>query len=248
MENISYFCNMKNRTIAAILAGGTGSRMGGECPKQFLPMAGRKVIEWTVDAFERNANVDEIIIVVLEDYISAVHTLVESNRWKKVTNVVKGGKERYLSTLAALSACETCAPTDKILIHDAARPLITQQIIDAVVESLDNCSAVAVGVPSIDTIWQVASTGGNTVLAQIPNRNQMRCAQTPQAFHMGILRSAYRQALQEKDIIPTDDCGMVMHYCPQTEIHVVDGDSRNFKITYPEDIKKAELLFSTGEK
>lgn len=227
----------RNRNIVAILAGGTGKRVGGEIPKQFLNLGNRMVIERTIDAFEINDNIDEIIVVMHADHLDYMRTIAQKNGWKKLTHIVAGGKERYQSTLAALDCCLEEKLDSNLLIHDAARPMVSQRIINDVASALENYSAVAVGVPSSDTVWQIS---GDNTIHSIPERASLLLAQTPQAFRLGVIREAYSHAIHSASVPATDDCGIVVRYLPQVAIHTVIGETTNVKITYPEDIKKIE--------
>lgn len=162
--------------IAVILAGGSGSRVGGDKPKQFLRVAGKMIIEHTIEAFHDNPRIDEIAIVSREDYIEEVRKMVADNGYAKVKHVLCGGKERYHSSLAAISTCSN--DNDRLLLHDCVRPLVTQRIINDCLDSLDRYEAVDVAVPTTDTIIETAPDGR---IVRIPSRNSLRNVQTPQA-------------------------------------------------------------------
>lgn len=222
--------------IAVILAGGTGSRMNSEKPKQFLPLSdGRSIIEHSIEAFERHNAIEEICIVVHRDWKEKMSDIVKENGWQKIRHIVEGGAERYLSTLAAIECyLERDDDNFTILLHDAARPYISQQIIDDVALASEHHDAVAVGIPSTDTIWQINPY--DRTIQRIPERSQMWRAQTPQAFRFVILRDAYQRALQDPQFRSTDDCGVVARYMPEIKIHIVTGAEENIKITFPKDI------------
>jgi len=228
---------MKN--VAIILAGGSGKRLGGEMPKQFLKVAGKTVMEHCIEAFEHSEDVDEIAIVSREDFVPDVEALVKRNQYSKVKHVLKGGKERYHSSLAALDAY----PEDgcNLLFHDCVRPLVSQRIIHDCVTALATYEAVNVAVPTTDTIIQLDENG---CIAQIPPRALLRNVQTPQGFHRGTIRRAFDLALQDPDFLPTDDCSIIHKYLPEVDIHVVEGDADNFKITYKSDLERAEQLLA----
>ena len=150
---------MKN--IVFILAGGTGSRVGGETPKQFLPLAdGRSILEHSVDAFEMSHYIDEIIIVMHPDWMEEAKTIVKNNPWKNVKNVISGGKERWESSWNGISMYLKDDKKDMdtfYWFHDAARPFVSQDIISRVAEGLKNHLAVTVAVPVTDTLYKVES-------------------------------------------------------------------------------------------
>lgn len=210
--------------------------MGGNIPKQFLPLGGRMVIERTIDAFDCHPLIDSIVVVIHPDHIDEMRSIVERNSWTKVEHVVPGGKERYHSSIAAIDCCSACHPDDHLLIHDAARPMITHEVITDTIQALSLHDAVAVGVPSVDTIWQIDPSSRNIV--SVPVRSTLFMAQTPQAFRLKIIREAYLIARQDPHLSATDDCGIVMRYLPSLPIHIVEGDPSNIKITYPQDINK----------
>lgn len=227
----------KQLNIAVILAGGSGQRFGSELPKQFLSLAGKTVIEHSVEAFERNAGIDEIAVVMHADYLAQMQEIIDRNGWHKVRKLIPGGSERHFSTLAAIQAYEGCSEVN-LIFHDAARPAVSQRIINEVVAALQVYSAVAVAIPATDTIFEVTDDGNRIV--QIPDRNRLRCAQTPQAFHFEIIREAYRKALQDPRFTSTDDCGVLLRYCPEIPVFIVPGEISNRKLTYPEDLIQLE--------
>lgn len=230
---------MKN--IAIILAAGTGSRMGVESPKQFLRLAGRTVVERSVDAFEHCDAIDEIIVVIHPDYLQRMQQICDANNWTKLRQIIAGGSERYLSTVAAIKACDAYGECN-LLFHDAARPLVSNRIICDVVDALQTYSAVGVAVPMTDTVFQ---TDGN-VVRSIPDRRTLQRAQTPQAFRLSTIRQAYDIALCDPAFVSTDDCGTVLRYLPEVPIHIVRGNERNVKLTYKEDISLIEKMLQEG--
>ena len=231
---------MKN--IAIILAAGTGSRMGSPVPKQFLDLDGSTVLEHSVEAFASHPAIDEVAVVVHPDWMEHARRLFPDLR------LVEGGSERYLSTLNAVAAYLDCPDDTNLIFHDAARPWISQEVISRVVQALERHEAVGVGIPSTDTVWEVRRTlplsplakgeypKGEGVITRIPERKHMWRAQTPQAFRLWVIRDAYQRALQDPQFTATDDCGVVRKYMPEMKIHVVEGDERNRKITFPEDL------------
>lgn len=229
--------------VAIILAGGSGSRVGGDKPKQFLEVAGKMIIEHTIEAFHRNGRIDEIAIVSRQDYVDDVKQLVVKRGYTKVKHVLCGGKERYHSSLAALEAY-----TDddaRLLFHDCVRPLVSQRIINDCLDALDTYDAVDVAVPATDTIIQASpnpSQGGELVITDIPPRSTLFNVQTPQGFRRGTIAEAFSKALQDPDFQPTDDCSVVFRYMPGTPIYIVRGESTNIKITYKEDLEFAERM------
>ena len=224
------------RNIVFILAGGIGSRIGGETPKQFLPLAdGRSILEHSVDTFEASHYIDEIVIVMHPDWLEETQMIVRNNAWHKVKQVISGGKERWESSWNGISMYlkEDKKDMDTFYwFHDAARPFVSQDIISRVAEGLKSHLAVTVAVPVTDTLYQIK---GNKVDA-IRNRKEFMRAQTPQAFHYLVIGPAYMRAIEKGKIEATDDVGILMRYNPEVEVFVVEGEEANKKITYKEDL------------
>lgn len=229
---------MKN--IAIILAGGSGRRMGGLLPKQFLEVNNRTILEYTIDKFEHAECIDEIAIVTHPDYVDKMQQIISSNPWKKVTQVLLGGKERTDSTLSALRAYTN--EDDRLLIHDGVRPMVSQQIIQNVCSALSEYNVVNLAIPAVDTIIEVK----DGVMVAAPRRDLLRQVQTPQGFKRETLALAYEKALADPDFIATDDCGVVFKYHPASPIKIVDGETSNIKITYKEDLEILKKHLNTN--
>lgn len=226
------------RTVAAILAGGTGERMGLSTPKQLLTLAGKTIIEHSVAAFSSAPDIDEIIVVMTPGLTREVAGLLARGGHHKVSRVVEGGDTRSASAQRAITAAGSgeC----NVLLHDAARPLVSRQIIGNCVAALRTHQAVGVTIPSCDTI--VVTADG--VITQMPNRDRLHRCQTPQGFRLSVIRRAYQLAQADQEFSATDDCGVVLRYLPDVPIAVVAGSERNIKITYPDDIAVAEMLLT----
>ncbi|MFD3688065.1 2-C-methyl-D-erythritol 4-phosphate cytidylyltransferase [Nocardiopsis sp. NPDC058631] len=234
---------MRPRVIAAVLAGGVGARMGAPSPKQLLPLEGRPIIEHSIAAFEACREVDEIIVLMVREYVGRVEDIVSSAGFTKVTAVLPGGGTRTDTSCAALSAMEGAADTDLALLHDAARPLVRPSTIGACVAALGGAGAVGVAVPSADTVVRVApGRNGGEAVAQVPPRSELRRMQTPQGFRLGVARRAYALAMADPGLVATDDCGVVLRYLPEEEVRIVPGDETNIKVTNPGDVEVAETL------
>ena len=225
------------KNIAVILAGGIGSRLGLSTPKQFLKVAGKMVVEHTIDAFEHNPQINEIAVVSNPYYISDFENMILKNSWKKVKKILKGGAERYHSSLSAIKAYE--GDDVNLIFHDAVRPLVSQRIINDVVKALDTYTAIDVAMPATDTIIE---TEGNFI-QHIPDRSKLKRGQTPQAFHINTISEAYKIALQDPNFKVTDDCGVIVKYLPKTPVYVVTGEESNMKLTYKEDTYLLDKFF-----
>ena len=224
--------------IAVILAGGSGSRLGGTLPKQFLKVAGKKIIEHTIDVFENNDLIDEIAIVSKEEFISDVEDIVVTNQYRKVKKVLTGGKERYDSSLSAIAAYDD--DDINLLLHDAVRPLVNDRIINDCIEALKSYRAVDVAIKTTDTIIEVDN---DNCISMIPPRRVLRNGQTPQCFKRGVIRKAYEIALKDPNFVTTDDCGVVRKYLPDEPVYVVNGEVFNMKVTYMEDLFLLDKLY-----
>lgn len=233
---------MKN--IAVILAGGSGSRVGGDIPKQFLPLAdGRTVFETCVQTFEDCPAIDHILVVMLSHYIPMAQQLCTDHAWSKVCGFVHGGSERWQSSWNALTRVKELLTswneTDcNVLLHDCARPFVSTDILLRVCQALRQHAALSVTVPVTDTIYTVIPGSQGECLRSIPTRSTLRAAQTPQAFRFSIVYDAYGKALAQQTTLPaTDDCGVVLIYRPDVSIHLVQGAPDNRKLTYAADMK-----------
>lgn len=235
---------MKN--IAIVLAGGTGSRMGSPVPKQFMPLSGRAVIEHSIETFNNHPSIDEVAVVVHPEWRGKMEEIAAGCGWRKLKKIIDGGNERYMSSLNAIMAYIDEPDDTNLLLHDAARPWMSAEIVDRVVTGLQHHEAVGVAVPSTDTVWEVHPDISGELkvesyevprfVARIPERKLMWRAQTPQAFRLPLIRDAYQRALQDPRFQATDDCGVVRKYMPGTKIAVVEGSPENRKITFAEDL------------
>lgn len=232
------------KNIGIILAGGSGHRVGSDIPKQFLPIAGKTVLEHTLSVFHNHRGISEIIIVANPACIGQIRELAEQNGFCKVSQIVGGGAERYHSTLSALQACgdEEC----NLIIHDAVRPLVTAQMIDENIAALATCDACTTAVPATDTMLE--SDPAHDYIRTIPDRSLLYNIQTPQSFKKSTLQSAYSRALEDPDFQSTDDCGVVKKYLPDTPVKIVKGSPSNMKLTYKEDIAIIEVLLKQQQR
>jgi ribitol-5-phosphate 2-dehydrogenase (NADP+) / D-ribitol-5-phosphate cytidylyltransferase len=227
------------RTVAVVLAGGSGERFGPGVPKQLLTLAGQTLLERSVAAFERAPGVDAILVVMAAGHAEQAAALLAGGGFGKLTKVIAGGATRAGSTRAAIA--ELGDTECDVLFHDAARPLVDQHTIAACVAALAQCPAVGVAVPSSDTIAVVA----DGVMTAMPRRDSLVRLQTPQGFRLSVIRRAHELAAADPafgDLPATDDCGIVLRYLPQIGVQVVPGSERNIKVTYPRDLGIAEAL------
>ncbi len=246
------------RTVAVVLAGGAGLRLGGAVPKQLQLLAGRTLVEHCVAAFDQAPGVDEIIVVMPADFVTDAKRIL-GDRYPKVSEIIPGGADRPGSTRCAIDLLSRSYPAQaggsggsppgasaadcNVLFHDAARPLVDQRIIADCVAGLARCQALGVVVPTTDTIAELA----DGVLTAIPPRESLGRCQTPQGFRLSVIRRAYQLAAADPEAAAfsaTDDCGIVLRYLPDVEVRAVRGSERNLKITYPEDVRIAEAALA----
>ncbi|MFT4189074.1 MAG: 2-C-methyl-D-erythritol 4-phosphate cytidylyltransferase [Aeromicrobium sp.] len=222
---------------ALVLAGGVGERFGSGQPKQLSLLAGRSVLAHSVAAFADSPLIDQVVIVTGEGSRAEAERIAQGE--PKVAAVVAGGATRAESTRQGLAA----VPDDEdalVLVHDAARPLVSAEVIARVVAALDDYDAVTVGVDCVDTTVEV-DAGGRIVAT--PDRARLRRVQTPQGFRAGLLRRAHAAVAAAH----TDDCSVVRAAFPETPILVVPGDEDNLKITRAGDLAVAERVLQRRE-
>ena len=243
---------------AIVLAGGKGTRMNSEIPKQFLVVGGKPLISYSLDVFEKSPFIDAIIIVTSQDYTGYMKALVKENDYKKIAGIALGGKERYDSVHSGLEPIQTLMSSgagqlsrdeewlsgeDYIFIHDGARPCVTAQIIYNCMQDVMEYKACVAAVPVKDTI-KVADKAGMSV--NTPDRSTLWQIQTPQTFSYALVSEAYRKRAEAGDTTVTDDAMVVEKYADHS-IYLLKGDYRNIKITTPEDLVIAEAFLNGGD-
>ncbi|HEY0902923.1 MAG TPA: bifunctional cytidylyltransferase/SDR family oxidoreductase [Marmoricola sp.] len=226
------------KNVAVLLAGGVGSRVGLDIPKQLIKIAGRTILEHTLAALDSHPRVDEVLVMMAPGHLDAVHAIVRDGGYAKVVDVLEGADTRNGTTLRALERVGEAECN--VLLHDAVRPLVTPRIITECFDALEVHQAVDVAIPSADTIIEVSP---DDTIRDIPPRAALRRGQTPQAFRASVIREAYARAGKDPDFVATDDCTVVLRYLPEVPIYVVHGDERNMKVTEPIDVYLADKLF-----
>ena len=234
-----------NKITAIVLAAGSGSRMKSKTKKQFMEIKGKPVIWYSLFEFEKS-RVDEIILVTgKEDIDYCKKEIVEKYNHKKIKNVVAGGSERYESVYNGLKE----VTGNIVLIHDGARPLINNEIIERSIEGTIKSDACVVGVPVKDTIKRANKEG---YIIDTPNRSELWITQTPQSFKTDLVKMAYKKMKEELEkgnttLNITDDA-MVVEEFTTNQVRFVQGDYKNIKVTTPEDIDIAELFIELDAK
>ena len=231
-----------HRSVGVLLAGGIGARVGLGIPKQLIKIAGKAIVEHTLEALDKSPDIDDVLIMMNADTIDELGHLLGDSRFPKLKQILPGGESRNDSTKLAIDALTADGAGDdtKVLFHDAVRPFIDQRIIHDCMEALDEYDAVDTAIPSADTIIQIDDSNH---ISGMPDREFLRRGQTPQAFRLGVIREAYRIAARDSEFRASDDCGVVFAYMPEVPIYVVPGTPQNMKVTEPIDVHIADKLF-----
>lgn len=225
---------------AVILAGGKGLRVGGDIPKQLLPLAGRPVLRWSVEAFHSVKDIHRIIIVGEKNSLETIRGILPQSDFPKIIKFIEGGAERSDSSYNALVSADFY-PDDIILFHDAARPFISPEIISNTIALVTKSGAAGVYIPAVDTV----TVAENGAVASIPERKNVFYAQTPQGFRYGLIREAHEKYRSgELSIKVTDDVALAM--ASGHEVKIVEGSVSNFKITTDLDYRIAEFIAQNG--
>jgi len=213
---------------ALVVAGGRGVRFGRSGGKQLIPIAGRPMLAWTLDAFETARHVDAVVVVFRPALLIEAERSVKQWGATKVAAVVAAGPERQDSVAAGLAALPEDATI--VAVHDGARPLVLPGDIDAAIEALDGWDGVVLGRPAVDTVKRVADDG--TVEETLARRDLWQ-AETPQVFEVATLKAAHERAERER-WVGTDDAALVERAGGRVRMLAASGP--NFKITVPQDV------------
>lgn len=213
---------------AILVAAGQGKRMGIQMSKQFIPICGKEILAWTVDTFEKSPYIQKIIIMASQDGFSDILSMCKKYGWKKIQSVAIGGKERQDSVSNGLA--ELDEKTEIVVIHDAVRPFVTDEMIGNSIEAAMTYGSAVIGVPAKDTI-KVCNV--EDIAIQTPDRNTLWQIQTPQTFQKNIIVPAYENAAKS-GFVGTDDASVVEF--AGNRVKVILGSYRNIKITTPEDL------------
>ncbi|NQV42682.1 MAG: 2-C-methyl-D-erythritol 4-phosphate cytidylyltransferase [Candidatus Marinimicrobia bacterium] len=215
---------------AIIVAAGSGSRLASDTPKQFLKLKDVEILAYSVQAFLEHPQIDAVIVVTSADYLD--HVI----RHYPDCKVVPGGDTRQDSVFNGLEACS--ASTDNVLIHDAARPLIPSWVIDSCLSSLETCDGVAPAITPADSMVQIEDSGFRNL-----NRDSLRIVQTPQCFHLNILKAAHASGK-----VDTDEMGLVKQSNPQALLGFIEGAPETMKVTRPLDLEIIKNYLDAAEK
>ena len=225
---------------AVILAGGSGTRMGTEVPKQFLNICSRPVIIRSADAFLDSGLCDHVIITVPAEFTDYTRSLIKQYRPDDNTDVIAGGKNRNSSLLNALEFIKKNKPYNGdtvVLTHDAVRPFINKRIIEDNIKAVREFGGCNTVVKCVDTV--LVSDDGKFI-SSVPERKKLYNAQTPQSFNFKELLNIYEKMTDDEKENMTDACSVFLKY--GKKVALVDGAQNNIKITYKNDIGRAEQI------
>lgn len=226
---------MSDQVAVILLAGGLGTRMGGDSHKQFIRIAGKPILVHTYEALRKQLPESMIVVVAPVDALGQVAAMLGH---ESLTMIVPGGSSRQASTYEGMKSLLPYQPKH-VLIHDAARPFVSGQIIHDVIQALARHEAVDVAIPATDTII----VERNGMIQNIPNRKHILRGQTPQAFRFSELMTCYDEIGEDELDRFTDDCGIYLHCNPMGQVRIVNGSEENFKITNPVDLILADEMF-----
>ncbi|WP_226375447.1 2-C-methyl-D-erythritol 4-phosphate cytidylyltransferase [Effusibacillus dendaii] len=217
-----------------MVAAGSGSRMNSKIKKQFMELAGVPILIHTLRVLEQSPLIDQIVLVIGQEDLERVQALIDRYKIRKVTHYAAGGQERQASVWNGLQVLRALVDMqqDLVIIHDAARPLVSTTDIERIVESAREHSAVTIGTPAKDTIKKV----NNGWVEETLLRHQLYAVQTPQGFRASLLYEAHEKAMRDNHL-GTDDASLVEW--AGAPVWVVEGSYRNIKITTPEDLQIA---------
>lgn len=226
----------KARCTAVVLSAGQGKRMGTKVHKQYLLLGEKPVLYYSLKTFQESEIVDEIILVTgAGEEAYCRETIVEKYGITKVSRILAGGAERYLSVWNALQVMDG---DGYVFIHDGARPFVDEEMIARAYKAVQECKACVVGMPVKDTI-KLADE--NEYVAETPDRSRLWMVQTPQVFETDLVKRAYTMLMEKKNIGVTDDA-MVVESMLGYPVRLVKGAYSNIKITTPEDLEIGEVF------
>ena len=224
------------RNTAIVLAAGQGKRMHSKIQKQFMELNGMPVLCYSLRCFQESPLIQDIILVTGEESISyCKEEIVQKYGFTKVSAVIPGGKERYDSVYAGLCECRDC---EYVLIHDGARPFVTEEILERGLQKVKETGACVIGMPSKDTVKLSDEEG---YVKETPNRKCVWTIQTPQIFLYSLIREAH-DSIRQKDMSKITDDAMVVEQETGAKVALAEGSYQNIKITTPEDLDIAEAF------
>ena len=226
--------------IGIILAAGKGERMNSNISKQFILINDVPLFIYPIKTFNQNKKIDFILVVTKAEDVDYVRSECKKHKVNKLYNVIAGGQTRQESVYNALKFLKgKTNDDDNILIHDAARPLVSKEIIDTNLDALKECDAVETATKATDTI--IKSNDGQSI-NNVENRETIFQVQTPQSFKYTVIYKAHDKARKD-GFIGTDDASLVLRM--NHPVHIVNGNKNNFKITTPEDLELLQAILKS---
>lgn len=232
--------------FAAVLAGGTGTRMGAEKPKQYLHIADKPIIIHTLEKFIKNPEIDYTVVLCPEQWVEYTNDLCKKylSNMDKVS-VIKGGETRNDTIMNAIDFIERGFTVDEdtiLVTHDAVRPFVTYRIIHDNIQAVKEHGACDTVFPATDTIVEARD---KEFISQIPDRSILYQGQTPQSFRLLELKETFKSLSEEEKKILTD--AAKIYVLKNKKVNIVEGESFNIKVTYPYDLTVAETLMKGGK-
>ncbi|MBO7674307.1 MAG: 2-C-methyl-D-erythritol 4-phosphate cytidylyltransferase [Atopobiaceae bacterium] len=224
------------RTYAVIVAGGVGSRMGADIPKQFVEVFGRPVVGYTLESFQRHGDVDEIVVVCIEGWEDVVERYAKRHNITKLSAIVPGGASVQESIRNGVFSLDGKAqPDDIVVVHDSVRPMVDRDVLADVVEKARESGAAVTSMPYNEQIFVVSEDDPEHTSAYIP-RETIRRVSTPQAYRFDLLRSAYQEAFDHGIGIDGSHYTNTMMVVLGHTLTLAKGSDRNIKLTTPGDL------------
>jgi 2-C-methyl-D-erythritol 4-phosphate cytidylyltransferase len=228
---------MNSKISVLIPAAGQGKRMGSSVKKPYLMLADKPILSHTIDRFEQNSVIDEILVIVDEsDFAACRENVLAPFRYRKVRELVAGGETRQVSVFNGL--CTLSEDVDFVIVHDGVRPFINDDIVFQCLEVAAECGAAVSAVPVKETI-KVANQ--ELFIVDTPERDRLWQVQTPQVFRKSLLVEAHKKAIQDGIDAP-DDAALVENL--GSPVRLIMGSYKNVKLTTPEDLRIAETLLN----
>lgn len=237
------------KVVAIIPAAGLGTRMapGGkraQPSKQFFEINGAPILIHTLRVFDRNQQISQILVALRKNEMERFRSQLEKEKLAAKVTMVEGGEHRQNSVANALASLKA-APDDIVLVHDAVRPFVDDEIIGNVIREVEKHGAAIAGLPAVDTIKQVERTAEGALITSTIPRERVVHAQTPQGFRYELIKRAFDSAAAD-DFIGTDEASLVERL--GADVWVVMGSTRNIKITTPADLELAEFLLAQASR
>lgn len=228
------------KNLAIFLAGGSGSRFGMRHPKQFHRISGKAILEYALEKFDHHPLIHDIVVVVHPRYHRLMTSIIKSRPYEKVKKILPGGRSRQESACSGVMAADD--DVENVLIHDAARPMVSEELIGELLRVLGEH---AVATPAVEPTDTIAEINDQNMIADIPDRKLLRHIQTPQGFKLDIIRQAHALAREQSLENFSDDCSLILFF-GLSQVFVIPGSECNIKITRPEDLMLMKKLLKTS--